>query len=276
MTTPSSGSSARSASSSVFCKWFKGPEIVSGSCSALAGPVDEFEKPLGFDEAVKGGTFIKIGVGVLRKEGDAYNRYYPYKVLNSGKWIVTAGSDSIGFTQELSDPASGYAYIYQKTVKLRNDKPVLEIRHSLRNTGRRAINSTVYNHNFIVLDKHAPGPDFTFRVPFPISPSKVPDKRLAEVKDNEIVYNKNLEGEDEAVVIFTGFSDNAKDSEITIENKKAGAGMKISGDRPLINEILWSIRTVLAIEPYISIDIRPGNKFDWENTIEYYTFNLTD
>src|SRR4051812_6256647 len=43
----------------------QGPEIVSGPCSALAGPVNEFQNPLGFEEAKPGGTFIKIGVGVL-------------------------------------------------------------------------------------------------------------------------------------------------------------------------------------------------------------------
>src|SRR5262249_31109254 len=43
----------------------QGPEIVSGPCSALYGPVDEFQTPLGWDEAKVGGTFIKIGVGAL-------------------------------------------------------------------------------------------------------------------------------------------------------------------------------------------------------------------
>jgi hypothetical protein len=44
----------------------------------------------------------------------------------------------------------------------------------------------------------------------------------------------------------------------------------VSGDRPLIRNILWSIRTVLADEPYIAIDIQPGSEFTWKNTFEYY------
>jgi hypothetical protein len=250
---------------------FKGPEIISGPCSALAGPVDEFEIPLGWDEAQSGGTFIKLGVGVLRKTEGTYNHYYPYEVLNSGTWKVAAGKDSVSFTQELSDPGSGYAYIYTKVVKLERDKPVLVIKHSMRNTGKRNIISSVYNHNFVVLDKQAPGPDFKFTVPFQIKPSRISDKNLTDVKGNEIVFKKALSGQDEAVVLFTGFSNSIKDTEITIENKKVGAGMKISGDKPLTNEILWSIRSVLAIEPYIAIDIKPGDEFKWENTIEYYT-----
>jgi hypothetical protein len=38
-------------------------------------------------------------------------------------------------------------------------------------------------------------------------------------------------------------------------------GVRIAGDCPLIWSLLWSVRTVLAVEPYISIDIRPGAKF---------------
>ncbi len=35
--------------------------------------------------------------------------------------------------------------------------------------------------------------------------------------------------------------------------------------------LFWSIRTVLAIEPYVSIDIQPGVEFTWKNMYEYYT-----
>jgi hypothetical protein len=250
---------------------FQGTEIVSGPCSALYGPVDEFETPLGWNETKPGGSFIKIGVGVLRRGEGNYNRYQPYEVLNSGTWSVTSGSDSVEFIQELSDPGSGYAYRYRKVVKLEKDKPVMIIEHSLKNTGRRNIQSSVYNHNFVVLDKQAPGPDFTFRVPFQIQPTRVPDKELAVVTGNEVVYMKPLSDEDEAVVLIGGFSDDLKDTEIIIENKKVGAGMKISGNRPLIRDILWSIRSVLAIEPYISVDIQPGSEFTWKNIFEYYT-----
>ena len=74
----------------------------------LVAPVNEFQTPLGWDEAKPGGTFIKIGVGVLRKVEGNYNRYFPYEVVDPGKWSVRKQGDSIEFTQELSDPNSGY------------------------------------------------------------------------------------------------------------------------------------------------------------------------
>jgi hypothetical protein len=249
----------------------QGTEIVSGPCSALAGPVNEFQTPLGWNEAKPGGTFIKIGVGVLRKGEGSYNRYFPYDVVDSGKWSVKRKSDSIEFTQELSDPASGYAYVYGKVVRLAKGKPEMMIEHRLKNTGRLAIQSTVYNHNFVVLDKQPPGPDFIFRVPFQIQANRPPNKELAEVRGNQVVYVRPLSGEEEVAVPIQGFSDNVKDTEIVIENGKVGAGVRITGDRPLVRDLLWSIRTVLAIEPYISIDIQPGAEFTWKDMFEYYT-----
>ncbi len=250
---------------------FEGEEIVSGPCSALAGPVDEFQTPLGWDEAQPGGTFIKLGVGVLRRGEGNYNRFVPSDVLNSGKWEVKKGSDSIEFTQELSDPASGYAYLYRKLIRLVEGKPEMVIDHSLKNTGRRAIKSDVYNHNFVVLNKQPPGPDFTIKFPFQIEPRRPPNRELIDVRGNELVYQKALEGREQAVVLFEGFGDSADDTEMIIENRKQGAGMRITGDRPLIRDMLWSIRTVFAIEPYIAIDIEPGAEFTWKNMYEYYT-----
>jgi hypothetical protein len=250
---------------------YKGPEIVSGPCSALWGPVDEFQTPLGWNEAKPGGTFIKIGVGVLRRGEGNYNRYAPYEVLDCGKWSVKKKRNTIVFIQELSDPNSGFAYLYRKVVRLEKGRPAMVIEHSLKNTGQRTIQSTVYNHNFVVLDKQSPGPDFTFRVPFQIQVSQPPDKELAEARGNQVIYIRPLAGEEEVVVPIQGFSDNIKDTEIIIENRKVGAGLRITGDRPLIRDILWSIRTVLAIEPYIAIDIKPGDEFTWKNIFEYYT-----
>ena len=108
-------------------------------------------------------------------------------------------------------------------------------------------------------------------MPFQIQTSWPPNKELAEVQGNQVVYKRPLAGEDEVAVFIQGFSDSVKDNEIIIENKKVGAGMKITGDRPLLRDILWSIRTVLAIEPYISIDIQSGGEFTWKNMYEYYT-----
>jgi hypothetical protein len=94
---------------------------------------------------------------------------------------------------------------------------------------------------------------------------------LASAKGNQLVYSKVLEGSECYPGNFTGFGADAKDNDIRIENKKTGAGVRITGDRPLTRFGYWSIRTVVAPEPYIDLNIEPGQQFAWTYTYDYYT-----
>ena len=118
---------------------YKDSDIVVSSESGSMGPADEFQTPLGYDAAAAGGTFIKIGVGVLRKaDSTPYSAYKKYEIVDSGKWSVRKGADFVEFTQELTDAATGYGYLYRKTVRLTPGKPEMVMEHSLKNTGRQA------------------------------------------------------------------------------------------------------------------------------------------
>src|SRR5438876_7498657 len=102
---------------SYFGQWFEkyDPKIH----DAIMGPVEEFRTNgagLGYDEAKVGETFIRIGVGVLRKpEEPRFGQFKTYDIVDSGKWTVRKGPDWVEFNQELTGP-SGYAYSYRKTV----------------------------------------------------------------------------------------------------------------------------------------------------------------
>lgn len=249
--------------------------ITAGPCSAITGPVEEFVsegKALGFETSKPGGTFIKIGIGVLRRPDDkAYNPYRLYEIVNGGKWSVHTKRDSIEFTQELNDPASGYGYRYTKTLRLIPGKPEMVMEHSLRNTGRQEIRTSVYDHNFLVLDKLPIGPDDVISVPFPIHAQHVQNGDLVHIEGNRLTYRKQIEGRETVAAEFQGFGRTAADYAITIENRKAGAGMKAVGDRPLSQEHLWSIRSVLAMEPFIDMTIEPGKTFTWKYDYTYYS-----
>jgi hypothetical protein len=146
----------------------------------------------------------------------------------------------------------------------------MEIAQSLKNTGTRPIKSSVYNHNFVRIDDQSTGPDYTIRTPFTIRQGKGDNRGPVEINGNRIVFPRPLAGEDEIVLFIEGFGDTAKDNELIFENTNAGAGMRITGDRPLIRELLWSIRSVVTVETFIGFDIQPGGEFTWKNTFEYY------
>jgi len=250
---------------------YEGPDIVAGPCSAITGPVDEF-RPVGYDEARPGGNFLKIGVGALRKPDDSrYDNYHVYEIAVPGKWTVRKQPDSVEFIQEVADPSSGYGYTYRKTARLVKGRPEMVLEHSLKNTGSRPIQTTVYNHNFLVLDRQAPGPGFVITVPFQIQARRPLRAELAEVRGNQIAYLRALANRDVVSSQIEGFGATARDHEIRIENSKLGAGMKITADRPLASENLWSIRTVIAMEPFIAVSVDPGGEFTWTSTYDYYT-----
>lgn len=254
---------------------YQGQDVISAPFTAMVGPGEEYQtdgKALGFDEAKPGGTFIKIGVGVLRKPDDSkYDHSKTYEIVDGGKWTISKSRDSITFTHQLADPASQYGYNYRKTVRLTKAKPEMVLEHTLKNTGSRPIQTRMYNHNFLVLDNQPPGPDFTIAFPFQLEAVRPPNKNLGELRGNQIVYVKTLEGQDRMTTAVRGFSDSPKDYDIRVENRKVGVGVRIIGDRPLDNMAYWSIKTVLAIEPYIAMSIEPGNEFTWKITYDYYT-----
>jgi hypothetical protein len=257
---------------------YVGMEIIASPCSGISGPVEEFQTngtALGWDEAGVGGTFIKIGVGMLRKDDGDYDYVKQYEMVDPGKWTVEQHRESVEFTQELTDQFSGYGYIYRKTVRLAEGKPEMVLEHSLKNTGHRTIQSTVYNHNFLVLDKQPPGPDFAITVPFQIQSPRPPSQELAKIRGNQVVYLKVLQNEDRVQSPMRGFDDSPKYNEIRIENRRVGAGVRITGDHPLSDLNLWSIRTVLAVEPFIAMTIDPGNEFTWKMSYQYYTLPST-
>ncbi|MGA8596144.1 MAG: hypothetical protein WB676_15610 [Bryobacteraceae bacterium] len=256
---------------------YRGQDIVAGPCSAITGPVEEFSwggKALGYDQAKVGGTFVKIGVGVLRKpDTEKYNPYRLYEIVDSGKWSVKKSADHIEFTQELKDPQTGYEYRYSKVVRLVENRPEMIIEHRLSNLGRRSIQTSVYDHNFLVLDHQPTGPDFTITLPFDIQSTSPLNQKMAEVQGKRLLYRKVLENRDTVAAELSGFGNAPADYRIAIENSKLRAGLKIAGDRPLSRMYLWSIRSVLAIEPYIDMSIEPGRDFSWTYDYSYYSLD---
>lgn len=259
---------------------YDGADIVAGPCTAVTGPAEEFVangKGLGFDQAKAGGVFVKIGVGVLRKPDDkGYDPYRLYPIVDGGKWTVTRRPDAIEFKQAVGDPATGYAYEYRKTVSVAGDIRQMVLDHCLRNAGTRVIETSVYNHNFMYLDRQGPGPGVSLTFPFRVRTPGAPAGGLAEVRENRITFPKALTGEDNMYLVIQGFGAEPKDYDVRIEDRRVGAGLRITADRPPSRIGLWAIRAPLSIEPFIDMKIAPGTEFTWRITYEYYTIPKGD
>jgi hypothetical protein len=240
---------------------------------AIMGPVESFKtatSAIGYDEAKAGETFLRIGVGVLRKpEEKAFSDFRTYDIVNGGRWATRADKDRVEFTHVLVDE-TGYAYTYRKVVRLLRGKPVMVIEHSLKNEGKKALETSVFNHNFFVLDNLPTGPDWTVTFPFELRPTR-DVAPLAAIKGKQLTYLRELEPKQSVFTQIEGFGKTAADYDIRMENRKADAGVRITGDKPLSKIVYWSVRRTLCPEPYIDISAAPGREFRWSVRYEFYT-----
>ncbi len=249
-------------------KWFTkySPEIH----DALMGPVEEFT-PLDYGETKAGGSFLKIGVGMLYKSDDTpYTFSRLYQILNPGKWTIKKKSDQVLFIHELNDKL--YSYHYEKSVQLISGKPEMLLSHILKNTGARTIETSVYDHNFLVIDKHPIGPGLTITFPFSITVKGNGIGELAEIEGNQIVFPRVLgNGETVPFTILEGYSSSPNDYDIRIENRITGAGIRITCDQPFQKLALWACSTTACPEPFIKLKVDPGQEVTWKIKYEFYT-----
>ena len=237
---------------------------------AINGPAEEFT-PLGFADAKPGDTFVKIGVGVLRKADDKpYAFASTYAVADYGKRSMKKRKDAVEFTHELTGP-DGYAYHYTKVVKLTKGKPELVLEHRLKNTGQKPIETSVYNHNFWIIDQQPTGPTVAIRFPFAVTGEGKGFGTTIVAQDKTLTYTRHLnKGEQVYSGGLQGFGPTADSYDMRIENKKTGAGVRATSDHPLEKLVYWACATTSCPEPYIHLKAEPGEEVTWTIKYEFY------
>ena len=251
-----------------FGKWFDKYDPVLHD--AIMGPVEEFG-PLGYREAEAGEKFIMIGIGVLKKpEEKSHNRFGYYDIVNHGQWKVQKKKNQVRFVHTLAH--GGYSYRYTKIVRLVKGKPEMEILHILKNKGPKPVRTNVYNHNFFVINNQPTGPGFVVRFPYNISGEGQGFGTIAVIRDNTIRFTRNLaQGETVFCGGLKGYRNVPEDYDIRVEENKTGAGVRISGDKPLSRLVFWAAPKTLCPETFNDIEIEPGKEFRWNLKYEFYS-----
>ena len=128
----------------------------------------------------------------------------------------------------------------------------------------------MYDHNFFVIDGQPSGPDFVVRFPFDVHAARDLGG-LAETRGRELTYLRELEKGQSVFTELAGYGEGADDYSIAVENRKTGAGVRITGDRPLSKLVFWSIRTTVCPEAYVQMRVEPGRDFHWRIAYDFYT-----
>jgi hypothetical protein len=236
---------------------------------AIVGPVEEFRSPaseIGYDAAAINGSFLKIGVGVLRKIDDSpYKFGGAYPLVDTGKRTTHVSKRSVTFTQYIKTDF-GYAYRYEKTVELDKHGAVLSLKHKLTNLGTKTIETDVYDHDFFILDGKPVGPSMSVHLGFAPIPEK-PFSPVATVAGNDVSFNQAPGRPNTAQGYLTGYTGKPGEYSIAVEDKDTHVGVEQTSASPLSKFYFWSTAKTICPEAYIHIHVAPGAEQSW--TIRY-------
>ncbi len=252
----------------VFGEWKPGPHdplgndwIVGPACEFGMGPSTGNPPPPGYDAARPRGTFLKIGVGELRKpDAQPYHFGRPYEIVRPAPWRVLAGDSWMEFHQDAS--LGSWAYRYQKRLEIPAEGNGMRITYRLENTGRRPLRQAWYCHNFIRIDEHPIGTAYRLDLPFQPRFARAEGAAVA-AHGRSVQFVRDLGPKEGVFAVIEGYGDSAKDNEVTV--RCSSVGVKITGSMRVTRFHLFATRLTVCPELFISFDLAPGRSVEWKD-----------
>jgi hypothetical protein len=267
-----------------FGEWFAQYDPLKND--SITGPVEEFRTDdgpmgntatdppikadaIGYKEAKPGETFLKPGVGVLRKVDDSpYQFGGAYPIVDTGTWTVKTTTRSVAFRQVLRGP-DGYAYVYEKKLTIDKSEPVMTLEHTLKNTGKKVIETYVYDHDFFMLDGQPTGPGMV--VHFKFEPKPIGEiGTAAKIEGNDLVYVDTLAPRKGVAGYLKGYSADVHDYDFKVEDTRSKVAVEQTSDHPLARVYFWSTQKTICPEGYIYLNVAPNVTTNW--TLRYRFF----
>jgi len=238
-------------------KWFDGDDP--RTHDHVCGTSEEFLPPIGYDEAIPGGSFLKLGVGRLVKDTDLpYDWFRTYPIADQGRRTLETEPGKAVFTHILDG-----CYEYVKTVGITGPGR-FRISHELKNTSPGPLSVEQYNHNFFTFGLDRVGPGRSLEFACPIQGDWRPDSVNAAKDDRSIRITAPMQPGQKAYIgniqtliptSSTGYS-----FKLRCEN---GLEVHTCSDRAMSHSVFWTNHRVFCPEPYISLDILPSQTGYW-------------
>ena len=258
---------------------FRNPHIpTSDECSR--GPSEEYSMgidghfvPMGWQNALDGGTFLKIGVGTLgwapSWPGRADDQYFfrvNYPIVDSGSWSWQADDSGVAITHRVSHPM-GWAYRLDKYIGIDADGQGFYVRRTLANVGSQPILANHYSHNYFIIDSQPMDPDYELAVPFDLPPQHKYQGPL-QVQGRKIVFAQPaIQQATWMGLLSAGVNDDllasADNNRVTVRNRHAGAEVTVSCDRPMEKLCLYAESVALCPEAFVILDVPAGEQTAW-------------
>ena len=224
---------------------------------------------LGFNEAVIGDWFHKIGVGLLKKDNEEYifNRNYEIKPAD---FEIKYTSNTILIICK-SEFNNGYSYVLKKEIKL--EKHGFTINYDLENTGEKEIITDEYVHNFIAINKEIIGRNYVLKFPFKLMPAFFletvnPEKKVT-IGQTDVTFNDSPK-EQFFFSNLTGYK-NVK-PQWELKNLESKISISETGSFHTNKVNLWGWKHVISPELFIDVSIKPGQNANWTRDYKISNF----
>ena len=234
---------------------------------AVGGPAEEFTQ-ISYDEAEAGEGFLKIGVGILRRDAEPYDRFKLYEIIDEGERSFNHNDGSAVFGQRLNYGKYGYNYV--KKVSIEEDGGLV-IEHKLVNLGCNAMDFQTYNHNFFVLDGAFTGRDTEFDLPFKPSGHWRSEYDCVHLTDSGIRFTRDLEPGESVFMGDLQGPEPQRNYSFRLLNRAKGLTVDASSDATMDYAVFWCNHEVACLEPYIKFHIEPGESAEWNIRYKFGT-----
>ncbi len=269
--------------------------LVEGQGSGGIGLCNEFgiDQPIGYQDCPPGGTFPKLGIGLLQRLDAAdYQFSRPYPIARAFPMRFDLTENSATFIAEPVD-CRGYAARLTKTLRVQGAE--LRIDYQLENTGAQPLATHEYCHNFVGIDSAAIGPDYRLRLPYAprfedltaMARGSLPraarrllppglQRRLAAAQVEKRMRCLRIDGD------VIGFSDAPREGlylrplgfsktyqpqwEMT---HASGVALREYDDFAPCRVAVFGTLHVLSPEVFASVDVQPGQAQRWSRRYEF-------
>ncbi|ALM06605.1 hypothetical protein SB49_01335 [Sediminicola sp. YIK13] len=226
------------------------------------------DSPLGFEGTEIGDWFHKIGVGLIRKDSDTYDFQRAYEV-QPAEFKVTKNDTKISITCT-SRLHNDYGYVLHKEIELLSNG--FRIGYRLRNTGKKCIETSEYNHNFLKVDKDLIGCNYHLKFSFSLQPDHFGETVNPERK---VVLGKSdfsFLGTPKEQFFFSNLSGGQSvPAQWELLNNSSKIGIRETGNFPTHSINLWGWTHVISPELFHSISLQAGQVTEWTRTYEVFS-----
>jgi hypothetical protein len=237
------------------------------------GLCNEFgiEQAIGYDDAQPGECFPKLGIGLLERIDESpYTFMRPYKIVERFPIQIETTGDKASFVVQPID-CRGYAARLIKTVTVQD--AALTIAYRLENVGQKPIQTDEYCHNFMGIDGHLLGPDYSLRLPYDIRFEEPPPGMLRRMGQVLVVNGREISLRETPQQPFyrrlVGYAQTDR-PQFELVHTPSGVGMREIDDFAPCRVAVWGTTHVISAEIFNPIDVQPGATQTWTRRYEFF------